>query len=111
MSKLRILALVPARGGSKGLHDKNIKPLNGKPLLAYAVDAANKSKYINRLILSTDDSKIANVASQYKIEIPFMRPKYLATDKAFAIDAYIYTLQRLKREEQYVPDILFVFES
>lgn len=75
-----ILALIPARGGSKGIKHKNIKPLNGRPLISYTIEEALKSKYINRTVVSTDDNKIASVARQYGAEVPFMRPNDLAKD-------------------------------
>jgi N-acylneuraminate cytidylyltransferase/CMP-N,N'-diacetyllegionaminic acid synthase len=95
-----MLAIIPARGGSKGLPGKNIKELNGKPLIAYTIEAALKSRYITRVILSTDDMEIVRVAKQYGAEVPFVRPSYLATDAAKAIDAYKYTYERLEKEEK-----------
>jgi N-acylneuraminate cytidylyltransferase/CMP-N,N'-diacetyllegionaminic acid synthase len=94
-----MIAIIPARGGSKGLPGKNIRNLNGKPLIAYTIEAALKSKYITRVILSTDDLEIANVARQYGAEVPFLRPSHLAADTAKAIDAYKYTYERLEKEE------------
>ena len=92
-----MLAIIPARGGSKGLPGKNIKPLLGKPLIAYAIDAALKSKYISEVIVSTDDEKIAEVAVNHGAINPFMRPAELATDQARAVDNYIYTINRLNK--------------
>lgn len=94
-----MIAIIPARGGSKGLPEKNVRNLNGKPLIAYTIEAALKSKYITRLILSTDDVEIAKIAKQYGAEVPFMRPSHLATDTAKSIDAYKYTYERLEKEE------------
>jgi len=91
-----MLAIIPARGGSKGLPGKNIKELCGKPLLAYTAEAALASKHITRCIISTDDQDIANAAIKHGIECPFMRPSNLATDTAKSIDVYKYTLNRLK---------------
>lgn len=93
-----MIAIIPARGGSKGLPGKNIRPLNGKPLIAYAVEAALKAKNIDRVIISTDDEDIARVAANYGAELPFMRPAELASDTAMAIDNYIYTIGRLEEE-------------
>ena len=90
-----MIAIIPARGGSKGLPGKNIRELNGKPLIAYAIDCARKARHIDRVIVSTDDSEIADVARQYGAEIPFLRPDYLASDMAQAVDNYIYTVDRL----------------
>lgn len=94
-----MIAIIPARGGSKGLPGKNIRELHGKPLIAYAIDCARKARHIDRVIVSTDDSEIADVARQYGAEIPFLRPDYLASDTAQAVDNYIYTVDRLSREE------------
>lgn len=93
-----MIALIPARGGSKGLPGKNIRNLNGKPLIAYAIEAAQKAKHIDRVIISTDDEDIARVATEYGAELPFMRPAELASDTAMAIDNYIYTIDRLEKE-------------
>lgn len=93
-----MLAIIPARGGSKGLPGKNIKLLCGKPLIAHTIEAAMAAKTVDRIIVSTDDPEIAQIAHQYDVEIPFMRPKELAQDNSLAIDAYIYTIDRLNRE-------------
>lgn len=93
-----MIAIIPARGGSKGLPGKNVRPLNGKPLIAYAIEAALKAKNIDRVIISTDDEEIARVAVEYGAELPFMRPAELASDTAMAIDNYIYTIGRLEVE-------------
>ena len=93
-----MLAIIPARGGSKGIPGKNIKLLCGKPLIIYTIEAAVAAKTIDRIILSTDDPEIAKTVSKYDVEIPFMRPKELAQDNSLAIDNYIYTIERLNRE-------------
>lgn len=93
-----MIAIIPARGGSKGLPGKNVRPLNGKPLIAYAVEEALKAKHIERVIISTDDEDIARVAVEYGAELPFMRPAELASDTAKAVDNYIYTIGRLEEE-------------
>lgn len=93
-----MIAIIPARGGSKGLPGKNVRPLNGKPLIAYAIEAALNAKHIDRVIISTDDDEIARVAVEYGAELPFMRPAELASDTAMAIDNYIYTIGRLEEE-------------
>jgi CMP-N,N'-diacetyllegionaminic acid synthase len=94
-----MIAIIPARGGSKGLPEKNIKSLHGKPLIAYTIEAALKSKEVSRVILSTDDIQIANISKEFGAEVPFMRPVELATDTAMAVDTYKYTCQRLEKEE------------
>lgn len=93
-----MIAIIPARGGSKGLPGKNIKSLAGKPLIAYTIDAALHSKYVTRVIVSTDDEEIAAISKQFGAEIPFFRPDYLASDSAKAIDNYNYTVERLSQE-------------
>ena len=93
-----MLALIPARGGSKGLPGKNIRPLLGKPLITYTIEAALKAESTSRVIVSTDSEEIAEVATRYGAEVPFMRPAELATDTALALDNYIYTLSRLSEE-------------
>ena len=76
----RLLAIIPARGGSKRLPRKNILDLAGKPLIAWTIEAALNSKYIDRIVVSTDDQEIANFSIKYGAEVPFERPKSLASD-------------------------------
>ncbi|MEG0370963.1 MAG: acylneuraminate cytidylyltransferase family protein [Clostridium sp.] len=90
-----MIAIIPARGGSKGLPQKNIKLLNNKPLIAYTIEAALKSKSIDRVFVTTDDKSIADIAIQYGAEVPFLRPHYLASDEASAIDVYLYFCEKL----------------
>ena len=82
-----IVALIPARSGSKGVSNKNIRPLAGFPLIAYSIKAALKSKLIDRVIVSTDSEEYAEIAREYGAEVPFLRPSELsgdiATDKQF----------------------------
>jgi N-acylneuraminate cytidylyltransferase len=75
-----VVALIPARGGSKGVPRKNIRPLAGKPLIAYAIETARASQLIERVVVSTDDAEIADVARRYGADVPFMRPAELARD-------------------------------
>jgi N-acylneuraminate cytidylyltransferase/CMP-N,N'-diacetyllegionaminic acid synthase len=96
-----MIAIIPARGGSKGVPRKNIRMLSGKPLIAYTIEVALKSKCISEVILSTDDKEIESIATQYGAKSPFLRPPELATDNALAIDAYIYTINRLINEYKY----------
>ena len=93
-----MIAIIPARGGSKGLPRKNIKLLKDKPLIAYTIEAALDSKTITKVLVSTDDAEIADVALKYGAEVPFMRPEHLATDTAKSIDVLTYTCERLERE-------------
>jgi CMP-N,N'-diacetyllegionaminic acid synthase len=91
------LAIIPARSGSKGIPGKNIREVNGKPLINYTIEEANKSKYLDKIIVSTDDKEIADVSLNAGAEVPFLRPKYLATDTAKTIDVLIDCLTMLKK--------------
>lgn len=95
-----MIAIIPARGGSKGIVGKNIKLLNGKPLIAYTIEAALNSKKIDRVVVSTDYEDIKEISVQYGAEVPFLRPDFLATDAASSLDVFQYTLHRLEQEEQ-----------
>ncbi len=94
-----ILGLIPARGGSKGLPRKNIKPLLGKPLIVWTIEQALSSKYLDRVVVSTDDKEIADISKKYGAEVPFMRPKELATDKSKGIDVVLHTINWLKEND------------
>lgn len=87
-----VLAIIPARGGSKGLPGKNIRPLCGKPLLAWPIEAAVNSRYIDRIIVSTEDETIAAVALKWGGEVPFLRPVELASDAAKSSDVLLHAL-------------------
>lgn len=93
-----MLAIIPARGGSKGIPHKNIKMLAGKPLIYYTIKAARESKFIDKIIVSTDSTEISYVAKSFGAEIPFLRPNELAEDTSKAIDAYLYTVEKLNKE-------------
>ncbi len=95
-----MIALIPARGGSKGLPGKNIKLLNGVPLIAYTIKAAMNAKFITRVIVSTDSDEIATIASAFGAEVPFMRPNYLANDTSAAIDTYLFTIDELEKRNK-----------
>ncbi|MEJ8552660.1 acylneuraminate cytidylyltransferase family protein [Tepidibacter sp. Z1-5] len=90
------LGIIPARGGSKGIPRKNIVNINGKPLIQYTIDESKNSKYLDRIVVSTDDDEIADISKKCGAEVPVLRPKELATDKAKTIDAVIYTIEKLK---------------
>jgi CMP-N,N'-diacetyllegionaminic acid synthase len=92
----RFLAVIPARGGSKGIPGKNIIDLNGKPLIQYSIDAALESKYIDDIIVSTDSEEIANVAKQCGAKVPFIRPSELSSDQAKTIDVLIHAIAEMK---------------
>ena len=82
MNARSVLALIPARGGSKSVPRKNVLPIAGRPLIAYSIDQALQSAYVTRTIVSTDDEEIAEIASHAGAEVPFLRPPQLATDTA-----------------------------
>ena len=91
----KVLAVIPARGGSKGVPRKNIRPLAGKPLLAWSIEAAGGSRYIDRLVLSSDDAEIIRVAREAGCEVPFVRPAELARDDTPGIEPVLHTLEML----------------
>jgi len=95
LNKKPILAVIAARGGSKGVLRKNIKTAGGKPLIAWVIEAAKKSKYIDRLILSSDDSEIISVAENFGCDAPFIRPPELAQDSSTVSDVIIHTLHKI----------------
>ena len=101
----RILAIIPARGGSKRLPRKNILNLAGKPLIAWSIEAALGSKHIDRVIVSTDDEEIAGISRKYGADLPFMRPNKLATDESSSVDVVLHAINMLKekgREYEYI---------
>lgn len=102
----KILAIIPARGGSKRLPRKNVKLLNGKPLIAYTVESALKSRYLDRIIVSTEDGEIRDISKKYGAEV-MERPKRLASDTVHTNDVYLYVLEVLRRQG-YKPDILVI---
>lgn len=101
-----VLAIIPARGGSKSIPRKNIRTLAGKPLIAYSIKQACQSKLISRVICSTDDIEIASVAREYGAEVPFLRPKSISDDHALDLDFHVHALDWLKINENYVPELI-----
>lgn len=97
-----ILALITARGGSKGIPGKNIKPLAGKPLINWTIEAAKKSKYIDRIILSSDDEEIMQKALSVGCEVPFKRPAGLALDDSSSMDVILHALDNLDSQYDYL---------
>ena len=98
----RILGLIPARGGSKGLPGKNILPLLGKPLIAWTIEEAKKSKYIDRLILSSEDKEIITIAMRSGCEAPFIRPESLALDDTPGMEPVLHALRALPDKYDYI---------
>ena len=103
-----MLAIIPARGGSKGLPGKNIIMLNGKPLISYTIEAAIKSKNISEVIVSTDDLKIAEISKKYDASVPFIRPDNLSGDNVSATDVYLHAIEYLIKERNYKVDKFLV---
>ena len=106
---MQVLGLIPARGGSKGIPGKNIKHLAGKPLLAYAAEAAGRSGAVDRLLLSTDSEEIAAVGRQVGLEVPFLRPPELARDDTAMIEVIRHLLDWTASEGA-APDILVLLQ-
>lgn len=102
----KILAVIPARAGSKTVPNKNIREIGGKPMLAHSICHARKSKYINRIIVSTDSADYAAIAKRYGGEVPFLRPDAYATDTALDYDVFLHALTWLKEQEGYEPDVV-----
>jgi len=98
--------IIPARGGSKGIHNKNIKMLGGHPLIAYSIIAANLSKNIRKTIVTTDSQEIANIAIKYGAEVPYLRPGALAEDSSIDLEFFHYHVQFLEKNKLIVPELL-----
>jgi len=105
-TEIEVLGIIPARGGSKSIPRKNILSLAGYPLIAYSIAAGLASETIDRLIVSTDDNEIAEVAKQYGAEVPFMRPAEFAQDNTPDLPVFKHALEWLKKNEGYEPDIV-----
>lgn len=103
INKQKILAIIPARGGSKRVPRKNIKPLFGKPLIAYTIDAAKGCEFLDRIIVSTDDREIAAVSEKFGAEV-IERPKELAQDNSESVDVVLHALDFLAKQN-YIPDV------
>ena len=105
-SPKKILGIIGIRSGSKGVPDKNIKELLGKPLIGWILEEAKNSKYINKLVVSTDSEKYAKIAKKFDAEVPCLRPKTLASDFSPEIDFVKHMLCFLDQKENYIPDIV-----
>ena len=107
---IKVLGLIPARGGSKGLPHKNVLPLAGKPLIAHTIEAALGSGVLDRAIVSTDDEEIVRISKGFGAETPFIRPPQLATDQVSIYPAITHCLQWLEEHEGYCPDYLMLLQ-
>ena len=105
---MNIVALICARGGSKGILNKNIKILGGEPLIVRSINQAKKLKEVNRVIVSTDSKEIANIATAAGAEVPFMRPENLAEDNSSEWLVWRHALESIKKIDGEYPDILIV---
>ena len=108
---MEVLAIIPARGGSKGIPHKNIRLFGGKPLIAHAIEQAKAAQYITRVIVSTEDTEIAAIAKSYGAEVPFLRPPELATDSSQIADTIIHLLKTLGTTEGYRPDYVVMLQT
>jgi CMP-N,N'-diacetyllegionaminic acid synthase len=106
----RVLAIIPARGGSKGLPGKNIKELCGKPLIAWSIEAGLGSQYIDEVMVTTDSEEIATVARKFGASVPFLRPAELAVDTATSIDAVKHVIDCYERELHKTFDYIVLLE-
>lgn len=108
-NKKKIIGIINARGGSKGIPRKNIKLLNGKPLIAYSIEQGLKSKLLDRLIVSTEDEEIAEIANKYGAVVPFLRPKELAKDNVRQIWSIFHAIDHFKEKNE-VFDIVVLLQ-
>ena len=102
IGKSKVIAVIPARKESKRILNKNLKIFNGKPLISWTIEEAKKSKFIDKIIISTDSKEIASLGIDYKIDVPFIRPKNLATDKASSFSVLKHALEFYKLEYKIV---------
>lgn len=103
---LETIAIIPARGGSRGITRKNLRDLGGIPLLAHSILAARAANHVNRVVVSTDDEEIADTARSYGAEVPFLRPTTIAGDRSIIGDAVQHVLDELKKREGYEPRVV-----
>jgi len=103
---VEVLALIPARGGSKGIPRKNIRDFSGYPLIAWSIAAAKQAELVTRVVVSTDDEEIAAVAREWGAETPFLRPAQFAEDKTTDLPVFVHALEWLAENENYRPDVV-----
>jgi CMP-N-acetylneuraminic acid synthetase len=107
---MEILAVIPGRKGSKGVLNKNIREINGKPLISYSIEAALESKYIKKVIISSDSEEILEIANSYGVEF-IKRPQYLAQDDSTTVDVIKHTLDVFKESKKCFPEILVLLQA
>jgi CMP-N-acetylneuraminic acid synthetase len=103
---LRIMALIPARAGSKRVKDKNLRNLGGLPLIGHKIKVALESKYINRIIISTNSEEIKNIAESFGLSVPFLRPEEISGDDSTELEFHQHALNWLSENEKYIPDLI-----
>ena len=106
MDKTEVLALIPARGGSKSIPRKNIRPFAGHPLIAYSISAGLAAETVTRVIVSTDDEEIAAISRRYGAETPFLRPAEFSEDSTPDLPVFQHALEWLHKNEDYLPEIV-----
>lgn len=107
---MKILGIIPARGGSKSVPRKNIKELGGRPLIGWTIDAAKASGVFDRIILTTDDEEIAEAGKRLHIEVPFLRPKELAEDSTPTLPVLQHAVSWLEEREKYAPEAVMLLQ-
>ncbi len=107
---MEILAIIPARGGSKSIPLKNMKKLCGHPLIYYSIHAAKNSKLISKIVVSTDNPKIKSFSEKAGVDVPFLRPKKISNDKSSTLDVIFHTIDYLSKNESYEPDIVTLLQ-
>ena len=108
MEKNKVLAVIPARGGSKGIPRKNIKKFNKKPLIAHTIEKSLKCRSIDKTIVSTDDLEIAEISKKYGAEVPFIRPEHLATDSASSMEVVRHATKFLEKNGEHYEYIILL---
>lgn len=103
-----MLAVIPARGGSKGILGKNIKLLGGKPLIQYTLEVAKKSKLIDKIVISTDSVEISDFCNNYGVAVPSLRPSHLASDESPTIDTILYLIDQFDKDDIIVENIILL---
>lgn len=109
--KNTVLCIIPVRGGSKGLPGKNSMELCGKPLIAYSIEHAKQSKYIDRVIVSTESRLLADISEKYGAEVPFIRPEELAEDDSNIMDVLLHAIDWMETRESYFFDIIILLHA
>ena len=107
----KIIAIIPARGGSKRLPRKNVLPLDGKPLIAYSIEIAKKCRCIDRIIVSTDNEEIRKISIKYGAEVPLKRPRELSGDNVLVTPVVKHLISWLKDNEGFAPDIIILLQA